>query len=136
MNENSPIWATPAATVSPTRGCWPSRATIPNAASGVATSDDQHDGHDGRDVGDQEAGVEEHPDGDEEQDREDLAQRQRVGGDLVARVGFADHRAGQECSQRERDAEHRVRDVGDAQRDRDRGEGEELAVTEASHQVE
>ena len=51
------------------------------------------------------AGIEQHPDRHEEEDGERIAQRQGVGRGLVAHVGFADHRAGEERPERERDAE-------------------------------
>ena len=73
------------------------------------------------------AGIEQHADGDEEEHGERVLQRQGVGRRLVAEVGLAEHDAGEERAQRERDAEELGRAEGDAERDREHRQGEQLA---------
>ena len=57
----------------------------------------------------QHAGIELHADGDEKQPEQDVAERQDVGLDLMAVFGFAEHHAGQERAERERQS-RRLRD--------------------------
>ena len=49
------------------------------------------------------------------------------GGGPVAEVALGQHDAGEEGAEREGDAEQLGRAVGDAERDREHGEGEQLA---------
>ena len=51
-----------------------------------------------------------------------------LGGGLLAELRFAQHHAGEEGAERERDAEQLGRRVGDAERDRQNGEAEQLAA--------
>ena len=58
---------------------------------------------------------------------EGVAQRQRLLGGAVAERRLAQHHAGEERAERERDAEQRRRAVGDAHRRRDHAEREQFA---------
>jgi hypothetical protein len=53
----------------------------------------------------QDGRVEQHPDRDEEEDSEGVAERQRLFGRPVAELGFGKHHAGDERAEREGDAE-------------------------------
>ena len=93
---------------------------------GLGDDDEDDDRRDGQRHLDQGRRIEQHPDRHEEEDGERIAQRQGVGRGLVAHVGFADHRAGQERSEGERDAEHRRRQEGEPDRDGEHGQREQL----------
>ncbi len=82
---------------------------------------------------DQQARIEEHADRDEEEDREGVAQRQRLLGGAMTQRGLAQHHAGEERAQRERHAEELGRAVGDADGRRDHAQREELARSGARH---
>ena len=84
-------------------------------------------------LADQDLRVEQHADRDEEQHREGVLQRQRLGGGAVAQLRLAQHHAGEEGAEREGDAEQLGRAVGDTDRGRDHAEGEELARARAGH---
>ena len=71
--------------------------------------------------------VEQHADRDEEQHREGVAQRQRFLGRAVAELGFAHDHAGEEGAERQRHAEQLCRAEGDAERDRQHRQPEQLA---------
>ena len=64
---------------------------------------------------DQDGRVEQHADRDEEQDGEGILKRQRIGGRAVAEIRLVQHHARKERAERERDAEHLGRAIGDAQ---------------------
>ena len=94
---------------------------------GVDDDDDGDRGDHREGRGDDEARVEQHADGDEEQDRECVAQRQRLGGGMVTDVGLRDGRAREKRAEGERDAEHGRRAEGDAKRHREHAQREQLA---------
>ena len=87
--------------------------------SSVASSGQRLAQHDHR--------VEQHADRDEEQHREGIAQRQRLLRRALAQLRFAQDHAGEEGAERERDVEQRRRAEGDAERDRQHGQAEQLA---------
>ena len=72
------------------------------------------------------AGIEQHADRHEEEDGERIAEWQGVGRGLVAHVGFADHRAGEERPEGERDAEHGRGQEGEPDRDGEDRQREQL----------
>ena len=72
--------------------------------------------------------IEQHADRDEEQHGEGVAQRQRLGRGLLAQLRLAQHHAGEEGAERQRNAEQLRRGVGDAERDRQHGQAEQLAA--------
>ena len=84
MNENSPIWARLAETVSAEATGWPNSSTIANAAADLANSDDEQDDEHRQWLAEQDRRVEQHADRDEEQDGEGVLQaagnRRRPGG--------------------------------------------------------
>lgn len=63
-----------------------------------------------------------HPDGDEEEDGEGVAHRERVGGGATRKLGPPDRQAGEEGAERHRYAEEACGSDGDAERgDQDGG---------------
>ena len=86
MNENSPIWAAPAATAARAARS-PSSRTSTRAASGFPTTMTQPRDRCAR-VGHQHGRIEQHPDRDEEQDGKGVAHRQRVVRGAEAEVGL------------------------------------------------
>ena len=96
----------------------------------------EHDGDDLQRLAHEDHRIEEHPDGHEEEHGERVLQRQRVGGGLVAEIRLADHDAREEGAERERDTEERGRADGDAERDREHAEREELARARPGHALE
>src|SRR5215203_6414322 len=98
-----------------------------------AEDDDGHDDQDAERLAEQNLGVEQHADRDEEQHRERVAQRQRLGGGPVAQGGLPHHHPGEERPERERHAEQLGGAVGDPDRGRDDAEGEELPRAGAGH---
>ena len=128
MNENSPTWARPAATVSAVRNGSPQqrprsgRRPAPSRRPRASTTSTTAIGCAMRI-----RRVEQHPDRHEEQHREGVAQRQRVLGGPVADRRLVEHHAGEERAERERDAEQRVRGERDPDRDRQHRQREQLA---------
>ena len=80
--------------------------------------------------------IEEHPHRHEEQHGKRVAERERFLRGPVAQGRLPEHHAGEECAERERDAEQLRRSVGHADRRGDDGEGEQLAGAGAGHQPE
>ena len=80
--------------------------------------------------------VEQHADRDEEQHGEGVAHRQRLGRGAQAVVGAADDHAGEERAERHRHAEHQRRADGDAERDHQHGQREQLARAGGGHAIE
>ncbi len=79
------------------------------------------------------AGIEQHPDRHEEQHREGVAQRQRLLRGALAERRLAQDHAGEEGTERERDLEESCRPVGDAERNREHREAEQLARAGMRH---
>ena len=102
----------------------------------LADHDDQQDGEHLQRVLHQDRGIEEHADGDEEQDRERVLQRQRIRGGLVTQVGAVDDDPGEEGAQREGHAEERCGPDRDADRHGEDREGEELARAQPRHPLQ
>ena len=71
--------------------------------------------------------VKQHADGDKEQHREGVAQRQGVMGGAVAQLGFVKHHAGKEGAEGKRDIKQLHGAEGDAQRQGQHRQGEQLA---------
>jgi hypothetical protein len=84
----------------------------------------------------EDARIEQHADGDEEQDREGVLQRQRVGGRLVAEIGLGEHHPGEERPEREGDSEQLRRAEGDAQGQGQDRQGEQLPRAGARRLIE
>ena len=84
----------------------------------LGNDDQADDGDDLERVLDEEARIEEHPDRDEEEHGERVTKRQRVGRGLVAHVGLANDRPGEERPEGQRDAEDRRGGERDPERDR------------------
>ena len=107
MNENSPICARLADTVSAVRTGWRNASTMTKAASDLPTmmmaSTDEHRER----FAHQDRGIEQHAHRHEEQHREGVLERQRVIAGLVAELGFGQDDAGEERAERERHAEQR-----------------------------
>ena len=76
---------------------------------------------------DQNKRVKQHPDGDEEQHGKGVAQRQGVVCGAVAQLGFVQHHPGKERAQREGDIKQLNGAKGDTERQRQHGEGKQLA---------
>ena len=76
---------------------------------------------------DQHHRVKQHADGDEEQHREGVAQRQGVMGGAVAQLGFIKHHAGKEGAEGEGDIKQLHGAEGDAQRQGQHRQSEQLA---------
>ncbi|GJD75310.1 hypothetical protein CFIICLFH_3551 [Methylobacterium goesingense] len=114
----------------------PEREDDRHRRQGLADEDDaQHRQHRER-LADQDAGVEQHADGDEEQHREGVLQGQGIGRRLMAEVGFGQHHAGEEGAEREGDAEEFRRAEGDAEGQRQHRQGEELPRARARRLIE
>jgi hypothetical protein len=77
--------------------------------------------------------VGQHADGDEEQHREGVAQRQRLLRRALAQLGLAEDHAGEERPKCEGDIEQRSRAEGDTERNREHGEAEQLARAGMGH---
>ena len=77
-------------------------------------------------------GVEQHPDGDEEERREDVAERRHVGGRLRPEPRLADDEPGEERAERDRHGEDLGREERDAERDDEHRQREELGRAGAS----
>ena len=75
--------------------------------------------------------IEEHADGDEEEDRERVAHRQHIGRGLVADFRLPDDHAAEECAERHRGAEGDIGNRRHADRHDEHGEGEEFARTQS-----
>ena len=75
----------------------------------------------------QRLGIDEHPDRHEEQDREQVAERDDLGGGLVGDVRLRDDDPGDERAERQRQPEHGARDERGEERGRDDGQQEQLA---------
>ena len=95
----------------------------------LADHDQRDDRRDEERLADDERRIEEHADRNEEEHREGVAQRQRLGGGLMAEVGFADRDAREERAERERDLERERGHHRDAERHDEDRKREELAVT-------
>ena len=91
-----------------------------------ADDDDQHGRQHVQRVFPQHRRVEQHADGDEEQHREGVAQRQRLLGGALAERAFAQHHAGEEGAQREGGIEQLGGGEGHAQRDGIDGQAKQL----------
>jgi hypothetical protein len=118
MKENSPIWARLA-----------ERQHDEEGRDRFADQDDEERGDKRPWLADHAGGIEQHPDRDEEQDGEGVAQRQRFIRRALAERRFAQDHAGKECAQRERDAEQLGRPEGYRQRDRQHAEPEQFPRT-------
>jgi hypothetical protein len=75
--------------------------------------------------------IEEHPYGDEKQDRECIAHRQDISGGLITDFRLSDNHATKECAQRQRGTEGDVGNCRNANRHHQHGKREELARTQA-----
>src|SRR4029453_12693499 len=75
-------------------------------------------------------GIEEHPDGDEKEDRECIAHRQDIRGSLIADFRLADNHATKECAQRQRGTKGGGGNCRDANRHYEHGKREELTQTQ------
>ncbi len=78
---------------------------------------------------DQDQRVEQHPDGDKEQHRKRVTQRQGIVCGAVAQLGFVQHHSGEERTQRKGDIEQLYGTKGDTQRQRQHGKGKQFAGT-------
>ena len=78
MNENSPIWARLADTVSAVRTGWPNASTIRKAASDLPTTMTATTASTRERLAQQDRRIEQHADRDEEQHGERVLQRQRI----------------------------------------------------------
>ena len=77
MKENSPIWARPAEMVSAVPVGWPNARTITKAATDLPTRMMSKRREQRQRLAQHDRRIEQHADGDEEQHREGVAQRQR-----------------------------------------------------------
>ncbi len=127
MNENSPICASDGGNGERRRHWIAQPEHDQEGGERLAEDDDGEDGRHRQRLVDQDRRVEQHPDGDEEQHRERILHRQEVGSGTVAEVGLTQNDAGEECSERERNAEYCGRAVGDAERHGEDGEREQFA---------
>ena len=80
--------------------------------------------------------IEEHTHGNEEEHGKGVAQGEGLGGGPGAEIGLADHHARQEGPQRHGGVEEQGRAHGDAQRQRQHGQREEIARAGAGHPAE
>ena len=83
----------------------------------LAEDDDGHRRQHGQRIAHEDHRIEQHADRDEEQHGEGVAQRQRLGGGLLAERRLAQDHAGEKGAERERHVEQLRRAEGDAERD-------------------
>ena len=133
MKENSPICDRLAETLTAVVNGNRKSSTMAKAASDFPTTISMTRQHDMHRLAPQDRGIEQHADGDEEQDREGVLERQRIGRGAVAEARFAQDDAGEEGAEREGNAETDRRAVGDAEREGQNRQREELARTGARH---
>ncbi len=93
----------------------------------LADDDQEQGGENAERLAQEDRRIEQHANGHEEQHRKRVLQRQGIGGGAVAEAGFAHDHASEEGAERERHAEDLRRAEGDAERQREHGQGEELA---------
>ena len=127
MKENSPICARLAEIVSAVAMRIAEGAHDGEGRQRLADHDDEHRRQHRQRLAHEDRRVEQHADRDEEQHREGVAQRQRLVGGALAELRFAQDHAGEEGAERERHAEQLGRAEGDAERDRQHRQAEQLA---------
>ena len=127
MNENSPIWARPAATTRPVRNGWARSRQRPQREHRLAQDDQAGEGGHLGGVGENVGGVHEHAHRHEEQHRERFAERHQVGAHLVAEGRLVDDHPGQEGPEGEGHPELVGREQREAGGDREHDEQEQLA---------
>ncbi len=102
----------------------------------LADHDDEHGGQDRPGVVEKARRVEQHADRHEEQHREGVAERQRFLRGAVAELGFAHDHPGKEGAEGQRHAEQLGGAEGDAERDRQHRQAEQLARAGVRHVVQ
>ena len=129
MKENSPICASEAEIMSAAERECPKRRTTRKAAIDLPTRMMSTVASSATGASTTIVGVEQHADRDEEQHGEGVAQGQRLGRGLLAQLRLAQHHAGEEGAERERDAEQLGCCVSHAERDGEHGKPEQLAAS-------
>ena len=93
----------------------------------LTKDDDRQRAQHGQRLVNQDHRVKQHPDGDEEQHGEGIAQRQSVMRRAVAQLGLVQHHPGEERAQGKGDVKQLYGTKSDTQRQRQHGEGKQLA---------
>ena len=127
MNENSPICARLADTVSAVRTGCRNTSTMTKAASDLPTMMMASTASTASGSRTSTVGIEQHSHRHEEQHGEGVLERQRVVAGLVRQLRFRQDHAGEERAERERHAERGRRAVGDAERDGQHAQREQFA---------
>ena len=136
MKENSPIWARLAEMVSAVPRGWRNASTMASAAIDLPITMMATVASTGPGCAHENRGIEQHADRDEEQHREGVAKRQGLLSRLVAERRFREDHAGEEGAERERHPEQLGRAEGDAERDGEHREPEQLARARMGHVVQ